>query len=77
MYYNNYYRRCRKAVAFGFKSRTKIDKSLVITKKYRSSAAIFPTCHSPITERNRNRSKWCNGKQSERNGNQPTKGGLL
>ncbi len=76
MYYNNYYRRCRKAVAFGFKNRTKIDKSLVITKKYRISAAIFPKSKFPIAKR-KYHSKWSVGKKLGHNGNLPTKGGRL
>ena len=49
---NNFYRRCRKAVAFGFKNRTKIDKSLCITKKYGNHIAWFPSYlpQRPITK---------------------------
>ena len=42
MYKSNFYRRNRKAVAFGFKNRTKIDKSLCITKKYGNHITRFP-----------------------------------
>ncbi len=73
---NNFHRRNRKAVAFGFKNRTKIDKSLVITKKYRISAAIFPKSKFPIAKR-KYHSKWSVGKKLGHNGNLPTKGGQL